>query len=117
MVLAATNRPQDLDEAIRRRLEKRVYIPLPSSKGREAIFKINLRGIKVSENVDFKILVDKTEGYSGSDLANVCRDAAMEPMRRKLDSTGFNFEDFNEHHTDIDAPLTMEDFLTAISKN
>ena len=97
MVLAATNRPQDLDEAIRRRLEKRVYIPLPSSKGREAIFKINLRGIKVSENIDFKILVDKTEGYSGSDLANVCRDAAMEPMRRKLDSTGVNFEDFNEH--------------------
>lgn len=45
MVLAATNRPQDLDEAIRRRLEKRVYIPLPSSKGREAIFKINLKGI------------------------------------------------------------------------
>ena len=38
MVLAATNRPQDLDEAIRRRLEKRVYIPLPSNKGREAIF-------------------------------------------------------------------------------
>lgn len=41
----------------------------------------------------------------------------MEPMRRKLDSTGFNFEDFNEHQQDIDAPLTMQDFITAISKN
>lgn len=71
----------------------------------------------MSDNIDFKKLVEKTEGYSGSDLANVCRDAAMEPMRRKLDSTGFNFEDFNEHQSDIDTPLTMEDFLTAISKN
>ena len=45
MVLAATNRPQDLDEAIRRRLEKRIYIPLPTLAGREQLFKINLKGI------------------------------------------------------------------------
>ena len=45
MVLAATNRPQDLDEAIRRRLEKRIYIPLPTRAGREQLFKINLKGI------------------------------------------------------------------------
>ena len=92
MVLAATNRPQDLDEAIRRRLEKRVYIPLPSAKGREAIFNINLRNIAIDADIDFKKLVNMTDGYSGADLANVCRDAAMEPMRRKLNSTGFNFE-------------------------
>lgn len=47
MVLAATNRPQDLDEALRRRLEKRVYIPLPDSIGRRALFDINLKGIKI----------------------------------------------------------------------
>jgi len=45
MVLAATNRPWDLDEAIRRRLEKRIYIPLPTKVGRSELFKINLRGI------------------------------------------------------------------------
>lgn len=45
MVLAATNRPWDLDEAIRRRLEKRIYIPLPTDKGRDELFKINLRGM------------------------------------------------------------------------
>jgi katanin p60 ATPase-containing subunit A1 len=45
MVLAATNRPWDLDEAIRRRLEKRIYIPLPTTVGREELFKINLRGL------------------------------------------------------------------------
>ena len=84
MVLAATNRPWDLDDALIRRLEKRVYIPLPSSIGRRELFKINLRGIEVNEDIDWEELVRKTDGYSGADLSNVCREAAMMPMRRKL---------------------------------
>jgi len=86
MVLAATNRPWDLDEAIRRRLEKRIYIPLPTPVGREQLFKINLKGCQVSESVDFTELIRITEGYSGADLASVCRDAAMMPLRRKIAS-------------------------------
>jgi katanin p60 ATPase-containing subunit A1 len=89
MVLAATNRPQDLDEAIRRRLEKRIYIPLPTAVGREQLFKINLRGIRIAEDVNWDELIRITDGYSGADLANVCRDAAMMPLRRKL-SQGFD---------------------------
>ena len=81
IVIAATNRPWDLDEAIRRRLEKRVYIPLPTPKARHELFKINLRGIAQGDNIDFDLLVNKTEGYSGADLSNVCRDASMMPMR------------------------------------
>ena len=46
MVLAATNFPWDIDEALRRRLEKRIYIPLPTLEGREALLKINLRYVK-----------------------------------------------------------------------
>jgi katanin p60 ATPase-containing subunit A1 len=95
-------------------LEKRVYIPLPTAKGREAIFNINLRNIAINPDVDYKKLVQMTEGYSGADLANVCRDAAMEPMRRKLNSTGFNFENINDHAQEIEAPLRQEDFMTAI---
>jgi katanin p60 ATPase-containing subunit A1 len=57
MVLAATNRPQDIDDAIRRRLEKRVYIPLPTEVGRKQLFEINLRGEDVSEDVDWDKLV------------------------------------------------------------
>ena len=48
MVLAATNRPWDIDEAIRRRLEKRIYIPLPTDKGRLELFKINLKTVELS---------------------------------------------------------------------
>lgn len=90
MVLAATNRPMDLDEAIRRRLEKRIYIPLPSEVGRTELFKINLKGLQVDESVDFKKLVSKTKGYSGADISNVCRDAALMPMRRKILSGNVN---------------------------
>lgn len=84
MVLAATNRPWDLDEAFRRRLEKRIYIPLPNEKGRKQLFEINLKGVKIDQSVDFNLLVKKTKGYSGADISNVCRDAAMMPMRKKL---------------------------------
>jgi katanin p60 ATPase-containing subunit A1 len=90
MVLAATNRPWDLDEAIRRRLEKRIYIPLPTEGGRRELFKINLRGISMSENIDWEYLNKITEGYSGADISNVCREAAMMPMRKKLLSGAFD---------------------------
>ena len=92
MVLAATNRPQDLDDALRRRLEKRVYIPLPESEGRLQLFKINLKAVKCSDDIDWEKLVEMTEGYSGADLANVCREAALMPLRKKLsEGKGINF--------------------------
>lgn len=71
MVLAATNRPWDLDEALRRRFEKRVYIPLPNRLGREELFKINMGNSKLDDNIDLDKLIDMTEGYSGADIANV----------------------------------------------
>ncbi len=73
MVIAATNRPWDLDEAIRRRLEKRIYVPLPTQKGRLELIKICLKGIELSDNVDLSEIVGRTEGFSGADLSNVCR--------------------------------------------
>ena len=84
MVLAATNRPMDLDEALRRRLEKRIYIPLPNEEGLKQLFEINLRGVNLDDDVDIPTLLKRLKGYSGADIANVCREAAMMPMRRKL---------------------------------
>jgi katanin p60 ATPase-containing subunit A1 len=61
MVLAATNLPWELDEAMRRRLTKRVYIPLPEAEGRSALFKLNLEKVDVASEVDFEKLVAHTE--------------------------------------------------------
>ena len=113
MVLAATNVPWDLDEAIRRRLEKRIYIPLPPEEGRKQLFEINLRGIDLGEDVNFDELVKITAGYSGADIANVCRDAAMMPLRKKIAEGGIDITKIKEQQHEINVPLTMQDFLDA----
>jgi katanin p60 ATPase-containing subunit A1 len=114
MVLAATNRPWDLDDAIRRRLEKRIYIPLPTEKGRGELFKINLRGVELAQDIDWDHLIKVTDGYSGADISNVCRDAAMMPMRKKLASGKFDIMNLGNIEAEIDVPLTMQDFNDAI---
>lgn len=82
IVLAATNIPWELDEALRRRLEKRVYIPLPDTPSRCELFRINMKAVRLSEDVRIEELASKCEGYSGADIANVCRDASMMSVRR-----------------------------------
>ncbi|KAJ4951291.1 hypothetical protein NE237_028123 [Protea cynaroides] len=84
LVLAATNRPFDLDEAIIRRFERRIMIGLPSTENRESILKTLLAKEKVEEGLDFKELAVMTEGYSGSDLKNLCTTAAYRPVRELI---------------------------------
>eukprot|EP00300_Choanocystis_sp_HF-7_P013983 c18529_g1_i1.p1 GENE.c18529_g1_i1~~c18529_g1_i1.p1 ORF type:complete len:317 (+),score=59.12 c18529_g1_i1:783-1733(+) len=84
MVLAATNFPWDLDEALRRRLEKRVYIPLPDNESRLQMLHNNLNGITLEGDVDLAIVASKLDGYSGADITTVCRDACMMAMRRAV---------------------------------
>lgn len=84
MVLAATNFPWDIDEALRRRLEKRIYIPLPNREGREALLRINLREVEQAPNLAIGDIAHMMDGYSGADITNVCRDACMMAMRRKV---------------------------------
>ena len=85
IVLATTNRPWDLDEALRRRLEKRIYVPLPDSKARMRLFSLFLSdGVTLSPDFSMLPLIDATEGYSGADIHCLCREAAMFPMRRYL---------------------------------
>jgi katanin p60 ATPase-containing subunit A1 len=73
MVLGATNHPWDLDDALRRRLEKRIYIPLPDQETREQLLQINLKDVHLATDVDLKNTAEKLEGYSGSDVTSVCR--------------------------------------------
>ncbi|XP_052901783.1 katanin p60 ATPase-containing subunit A-like 1 [Anopheles moucheti] len=115
MVLAATNFPWDIDEALRRRLEKRIYIPLPNSEGREALLKINLREVKVDESVDMRDIADRLDGYSGADITNVCRDASMMSMRRKI--AGLRPEQIRQlAKEELDLPVSKQDFKEAIAK-
>lgn len=81
MVLAATNFPWDLDEALRRRLEKRIYIPLPDAADRAQLFRLNLGTVDVAPDVDFDALAKKCEGFSCADVTTLCRDASMMAMR------------------------------------
>jgi fidgetin-like protein 1 len=83
IVIGATNRPQELDEAVIRRFPKRIYIDLPDVRTRESLIVHQLS--KVFNNLtseDVNTVVQTTEFYSGSDLAAVCKEAAMEPLRR-----------------------------------
>ena len=117
-VMAATNRPWDLDDALRRRFEKRVYIPLPNEKGRQQLFELNLRKINVAEDIDYEKLIKATNGYSGADIANVCREASLMPMRRNLIANkGRNIEELvndPDFRNKIEAPIGMSDLLEAI---
>lgn len=90
LVLGATNIPWQLDNAIRRRFEKRVYIPLPDVVARTKIFQLNMGKIrhKLTEN-DWKELGRASEGRSGADITVLCKDAIMAPIRKLQSATHF----------------------------
>ncbi|XP_059211682.1 katanin p60 ATPase-containing subunit A1 isoform X2 [Centropristis striata] len=115
MVLAATNFPWDIDEALRRRLEKRIYIPLPSTTGRVELLRINLKELEVASDVDLDKIAEQLEGYSGADITNVCRDASLMAMRRRIE--GLTPEEIrNISRDEMHMPTTMEDFESALKK-
>ncbi|KAG6477977.1 hypothetical protein ZIOFF_061409 [Zingiber officinale] len=90
LVLAATNTPYALDQAVRRRFDKRIYIPLPDLKARQHMFKVHLGDTphNLSES-DFEYLAYRTEGFSGSDIAVCVKDVLFEPVRKAQDATHF----------------------------
>ena len=81
LLIAATNRPQELDEAVRRRLTKRIYIPLPDSETRQLLIVNLLRENSKLTKKELAHVVKITDGYSGSDLSNLCKEAAMDSVR------------------------------------
>lgn len=90
LVLGATNIPWVLDSAIRRRFEKRIYIPLPEAPARSNMFKLHLGATPNSlTDEDFKDLGQRSEGYSGADISIVVRDALMQPVRKVQTATHF----------------------------
>jgi len=85
LVLATSNAPWDLDEALRRRLERRIYIPLPDEAARLRMFQHHLKDICLGNGVDMPQLATRSEHYSGADIQLICRDASLNPMRRMVE--------------------------------
>jgi cell division protease FtsH len=96
IVLAATNRPDVLDPALLRpgRFDRQVTVNLPDRKGREGILSIHTRGLRLSGDVDLRLLARTTTGFSGADLANLCNEAALVAARH--DREQVTMADFEE---------------------
>ncbi|KAF8783298.1 Vacuolar protein sorting-associated protein 4A like protein [Argiope bruennichi] len=110
LVVGATNIPWALDSAIRRRFEKRIYIPLPDKNARRAIFKLNVGDTEHDiKEKDFEILADKTKGFSGADISVLVQDALMQPVRKVQTATHFkkvSGRSPNNPHVSVDDLLT-----------
>ncbi|KAJ6477295.1 AAA-domain-containing protein [Mycena vulgaris] len=137
LVLGATNIPWQLDNAIKRRFEKRIYIPLPGPEARRHMFELHVGETPCEmASKDYRTLADQTEGYSGSDISVVVRDALMQPVRKVLSATHFKRveedtkwtpcspgdpEAVEKSWTDVDSdellepPLKIADFLKSLS--
>ncbi|XP_043937812.1 katanin p60 ATPase-containing subunit A-like 2 isoform X2 [Protopterus annectens] len=120
-VLAASNLPWELDHAMLRRLEKRILVDLPSREARKSMIQhwlppvSNSGAVELRTELDYAILADATEGYSGSDVKLVCKEAAMRPVRKIFDA-------LESHHSgNSDLPVIKldtvktSDFLDVIT--
>ncbi len=96
IILAATNRPDVLDTALLRpgRFDRQITIDRPDVVGREQIFKVHLKPIKVSQSLDVHKLAEQTPGFAGADIANVCNEAALIAARKNKE--GVDMEDFQD---------------------
>ncbi|XP_062094573.1 uncharacterized protein LOC133800591 isoform X1 [Humulus lupulus] len=113
-VLAATNLPWELDAAMLRRLEKRILVPLPEPEARRAMVEELLPSKPSEENLPYDILVEKTEGFSGSDIRLLCKEAAMQPLRRLMAQLEDKPEVVPEDELPKVGPITHEDIEAAL---
>ncbi|XP_051123249.1 uncharacterized protein LOC127246086 isoform X2 [Andrographis paniculata] len=113
LILGATNRPFDLDDAVIRRLPRRIYVDLPDAGNRLKILKIILSRENLETNFPFEQLANATEGYSGSDLKNLCIAAAYRPVQELLED-----ENKRDSHDDspLLRPLKLDDFIQSKTK-
>ncbi|MFW9995277.1 MAG: AAA family ATPase [Candidatus Odinarchaeota archaeon] len=109
VTIGATNLPWDIDMAMRRRFQKRIYISMPDEPARAKMFEIHTKGINLAEDVDFNKLASETAGYTGADISIICREALMLPIRE------LDYEKLIKDHSLIPRDPTLKDFLKAIS--
>ncbi|XP_068780683.1 katanin p60 ATPase-containing subunit A-like 2 isoform X2 [Struthio camelus] len=120
-VLAASNLPWELDSAMLRRLEKRILVDLPSKEARQAMIQhwlpplSNSGGVELRTDLDYGLLGQETDGYSGSDIKLVCKEAAMRPVRKIFNALE-NYQPGNSNLPVIRLDtITTADFLDVIA--
>ncbi|KXS13269.1 transitional endoplasmic reticulum ATPase TER94-like protein [Gonapodya prolifera JEL478] len=115
VVMAATNRPNSIDPALRRfgRFDREIDIGIPDPIGRLEILRIHTKNMKLNDDVDLEQIASETHGYVGSDVASLCSEAAMQQIREKMDLIDLEEETIDAEVLDSLA-VTMENFRFAL---
>uniref|UniRef100_A0A146M8T5 Spermatogenesis-associated protein 5 n=1 Tax=Lygus hesperus TaxID=30085 RepID=A0A146M8T5_LYGHE len=89
IIIAATNRPDRIDKALLRpgRLDRLIYVPLPTRETRKQIFTLKFSKMPVDDNVNIDFLAQETEGYSGAEIVNICHDAAYKALEENMEAS------------------------------
>ena len=105
VLVGATNRPDMIDHAVLRpgRIDKFIFVPPPNANDRAKIFEENLRKAPIKDNMDFDRLAQETDGYTGADIANICREVKMVALEENVS-------------TSKEKPISTQDILNVISK-
>eukprot|EP01129_Flabellula_baltica_P014689 TRINITY_DN7108_c0_g1_i1.p1 TRINITY_DN7108_c0_g1~~TRINITY_DN7108_c0_g1_i1.p1 ORF type:complete len:787 (+),score=245.25 TRINITY_DN7108_c0_g1_i1:72-2432(+) len=115
IVIAATNRPNSIDPALRRfgRFDREIDIGIPDQTGRLEILRIHTKNMKLSDDVDLEVIAGETHGCVGADLASICTEAALQCIREKME-----FIDIDDDTIDAELlssmAVTMDHFRTAL---
>jgi len=117
VVIAATNRPELLDMALMRggRFDRIIEIPVPDEKTRAEIFKLHTKSMPVAKGVDVSEFAKKTDGYTGADIENVCREAGMAAIRRGINVDKVEGKDFEEALVTV-KPSVTKSYVEKIKK-
>lgn len=124
IIMGATNRPQDLDRAILRRMPATFHVPMPNAQQRLQIIELILLNEPIADDVNVQRISKATEGFSGSDLHELCRNASVYRVRDYMKTNNHNNEqvitnsvnDSEDEYHDALRPITMDDLLKSLSK-
>lgn len=114
VVIGATNRPDDIDEAIKRRMPRKFFVDLPGPVQREEILRIILAEENLESKFNYKVLAELTEKYSGSDLKELCRAASYAPIRELVAHERKTNSPPNSPKAPKTRSLCLDDFITAM---
>ncbi|RLE78944.1 MAG: AAA family ATPase [Thermoprotei archaeon] len=117
VVIAATNRINDVDPALRRpgRFDREIYFPVPDKKARKEILMIHTRNMPLADDVNLDEIADMTHGYTGADLAALCREAAMIALRRIIPRIDFSKRELSPEILS-EVKVTRSDFIKALGE-